>query len=157
MYRDEQRRVDTSRLYVRNAVHNYKLKEAARGEDWSELKEETGKLGRLLKQYEPPLVFTFGAVAFEFARRSLSECEERAYKYWSTKLLGEQFRRRVNGFTLGRPNVIPLLHSSIARGKFLVSHHYFTCVEDGNYFDYVADKVSPLLLNHKDCLDIWVS
>ena len=157
VFRTDRRRVDTSRLFVRNAVQNRTCKQAATTKDWSKLKHETRDLHQLLKQYKPPLVFSFGAFAFEFVNRSLCKVEERAYTYWNTKRLGEQFRRSVDGFVLDRINVLPLLHVSIARGKFLESHQYFTCDEDGNYFDYVANEVSTLLLDHKDDLHVWVN
>ena len=142
VFRSDRRRVDTSRLYVRNAVQNHKCKEATNDKDWSKLKEETRELRGLLEQYKPTFVFTFGSFAFEFANRSLSRGEKKAYAHWNTKRLGEQFRRSVADFALDRINVLPLLHASIAWGKFLESHQYFTCDKDGNYFDYVADKVS---------------
>ena len=157
VYRDGRRRFDTSRLYVRNAIHDYRCKEAARRKDWSRLSDETGELGRLLDKYEPSLVFTFGAFVFEFVRRSRGCDEERAYSYWSTKRLGKQFRHSLEHFDPDKVNVIPLLHASIARGKFLVSHKYFTCNKDRIYFDDLADKVSALLMNRMKERDIWVS
>ena len=157
VFQCERLRVDTSRLYVRNAVDCYKLKEEGRKINWKSLNNEAEKLGELLECHEPPLVFTFGAFAFEFARRSLGEDKGRAYSYWSAKQLGKQFRDRTSNFSIDCINLIPLLHVSIARGKFMVAHHHFTCDEDGNYFDYVASKISNVLLCHKDALCIWVS
>ena len=157
VYRQEKRRVDTSRLYVRNAVHNWESKVGPYDKNWSQLKEATEELGGLLGKHKPKLVFTFGAFAFEFANRSLGKNEKRAYRYWTTERLGKQFRLSVAKFPSCEIDVVPLLHTSISRGKYLVSHKHFTCAEDGNYFDYVADKVSALLLNHKDDLDIWIS
>ena len=157
VFRADRRRVDTSRLYLRNAVQNHKCKEATNSKEWSKLEKEIKEFRALLKQYNPTLVFTFGSFAFEFANRSLSIDEKKAYTYWSTKRLGEQFRRSVDKFSLNQMNVLPLLHVSIARGKFLESHEYLTCEKDGNCFDYVADKVSHLLLKHKDALHVWVN
>ena len=157
VYRDRRRRFDDSRLYVRNAVPDYTCKEAVRGRNWYGLEDETEAFGKLLNKHAPPIVFTFGAFVFEFVRRSRGCDEERAYSYWSTKRLGEQFRLSLKRFDPDKVNVIPLLHVSIARGKFLVSHKYFTCAEDGNYFDYVADEVSALLMEKMSKRDIWVS
>lgn len=157
VYRDGRRRLDTSRLYVRNAVPDYRCKEVVVGRNWSGLTDETDEFGRLLNKHKPPVVFTFGAFVFEFVRRSRREGPKRAYSYWSTKRLGDEFRRRVECFCPGRINVIPLLHVSIARRHFLKSHHYFTCDKKGNYFDHVADKVSALLTNCMSERDIWVS
>lgn len=157
VYRDRRRRFDTSRLYVRNAVPDYRCKDVVVGRNWNGLKDETDEFGRLLNEHGPPIVFTFGAFVFEFVRRGRGCKEERAYSYWSTKRLGKQFRRSLKHFDPDKVNVIPLLHASIARGRFLVSHRYFTCKEDGNYFDYVADKVSALFMNCMRARDVWVS
>ena len=40
--------------------------------------EEIDELGDLLCEHGPPLVFTFGAFAFEFAKRSLSKGPKRS-------------------------------------------------------------------------------
>lgn len=60
-------------------------------------------------------------------------------------------------FNIQNINVIPLLHTSIAKARFLECHRNFTGIPDGNYFDYAACKISELFLEHKAELDIWVS
>ena len=85
VFRAERLRVDTDRLYVRNAIHDSRSKVSDRCRDWSVLREEIGELRGLMELYRPPLVFTFGAFAFEFISRSLGRSEERAYSWWSTK------------------------------------------------------------------------
>ncbi len=157
VFRAERLRVDTDRLYVRNAIQDREHKDTVRGRVWSPLNRDIEELRGLLEQYQPPLVFTFGAFACEFTRRSLGCSEERAYSWWSTKRLGEEFRHSVDEFCPDRINLVPLLHVSISRGRFLESHRYFTCDENGNYFDYVAEKVSALLLRYEDDLDVWVT
>ena len=147
-------RLNTSRMYVRNAVED--AKDKAKGKDWSNLEKEAGELGALLDEYNPLLVFTFGAFAFEFVNRSRCGKENRAVTYWSAKRLGKQFQHNLNEFALGDVNVLPLLHVSIARGKFLECHRDFSG-NGGNYFNYVATKIASLLLKHKDSLNIWVS
>ena len=150
-------RVDTRRIYVRNAVSNYEKKRDVKSEGWSKLQLETTEFKKLLDTYKPPLVFTFGAFSFEFANRSLERNEREAHTNWNTIQLGNEFRRAVRAFSPSDVNVIPLLHASIARGKFLESHHYFTGDVDGNYFDYVAQEISELLLKHGDSLSAWIN
>lgn len=151
------RRVDTSQIYVRNAVEHASDKPAARAIEWQPKPlKETRNFAKLLTLYTPKLVFTFGAFAFEFARRSLEKNSKRRFQDWTTKRLGQEFRQRVEGFDPEKINLFPLLHASIARGKFLQSHDYFTDVKGGNYFDYVARKISLLLLEHQQALPIWV-
>ncbi|MDE2843243.1 MAG: hypothetical protein OXN21_07670, partial [Chloroflexota bacterium] len=106
--------------------------------------------------YTPTLVFTFGAFAFEFARRSLEREPGRSFGYWTTARLGEEFRQAVEEFNPRALNVFPLLHVTIARGHFLKSHENFTREPDGNYFDFVAREIGTLLLECKDALEIWL-
>ena len=151
-------RVDGARIHIRNAVLDRSQKDKARGRNWGELNNETEELGRLLNGYRPRLVFTFGAFSFEFTKRSLKRGEDRAYSYWSTERLGKEFVRAVDDYSTSGINLLPLLHASIARGKFLVSHQNFTRDPDGNYFDYVAEEVTGLLLRHKDDLpELWIT
>ncbi len=153
----DRRRVDDSNLYVRNAIHNPTHKPPGSSVEWgSTLSAETESFGKLLGKYEPMLVFTFGAFAFEFARRSLKREPGRSFGYWTTRRLGEKFRQSVEEFNPEGLNVFPLLHVTIARGKFLKSHENFTESTDGNYFDLVAGEIGKLLLGNKDKLNIWL-
>ncbi len=156
VFRDAYLRVDTSRLYVRNALANAEDKPEGKAEDWGDLHRETREFGDLLKAHRPALVFPFGAFAFEFANRSLARDTEKAYGHWGAKGLGEEFRRRVCDFSPDCINILPLLHISISQGRFLESHEYFTAEEEeDNYFYYVGDGIAKLLLQHRDVLQIW--
>ena len=157
-FRRDRLRLDTCRIHVRNAVLDRSHKAMAKGRDWSGLDRQIEELGRLLNKYRPRLVLTFGAFSYEFTKRSLKRGEDRAYSHWDTKRLGEEFRSGVETYSASDITLLPLLHASIARGKFLVSHRYFTQDHGGNYFDYVAEAVAGLLLCHRDDLSqLWVS
>jgi len=76
----------------------------------------------------------------------------------SAKLLGVQFRNRIENFQDDRVNVIPLLHVSIAL-KFLGSHRDFVGTYGNtppNYFDYVGAKLADLLLTKLSDKPIWI-
>ncbi len=153
----DRRRVNTAQLYVRNAVQSTRDKPLGKDIIWQpKLRKETCDLGNDLTSYTPKVVFAFGAFAFEFTRLSLKKNQERKFKYWTTKELGQEFTRRVEAFDPDKINIFPLLHVSIARGKFLKSHDYFTDGNGGNYFDYAAKEIAFLLLKHKDKLPIWI-
>ena len=125
--------------------------------DWGpKLLGERDNFGKLLGTCRPALVLTFGAFAFEFARRSLGKEPTRRFSYWTTKRLGAEFSQAVTGFDPLELNVFPLLHVSIAGGRFLESHEYFTGNPNGNYFDFVAREIGILLLEYKDTLGVWV-
>lgn len=157
MFLCDRRRVDDSRLYVRNAVHDPDDRPLYNAMEWgSELLKETRDFSRLLGTYAPPMVFTFGAFAFEFARRSLAREPRKRRRDWTTRELGMEFARSVKGFDPRKVNVFPLLHVSIARGHFLKSHENFTGESSGNCFDFVAKEIAFLLLKHKNTLNVWV-
>ncbi|MYC28725.1 MAG: hypothetical protein F4X65_01350 [Chloroflexi bacterium] len=153
------KRINTSRLYVRNAVEDANEKPEYGVKNWDpRLNERTRKLRKHIEEYKPKIVFSLGAFAFEFARRALTseEGEYQGSRYWSAEKLGEQFRQRTKGFCVGETNLLPLLHVSIARGKFLEAHRSFTQCDKGNYFEYVAKEISKVLLcNENDFSTIW--
>ena len=153
----DRRRVDDSQLYIRNAVHHPEDKPPRSAMEWGlKLLEETDEFGRLCDTYAPPLVFTFGAFAFESARRGLVREPKRNILYWTTKRLGAEFGLSVEKFNPLEVNVFTLSHVSIARGHFLKSHENFTGGGNGNYCDLAGRAIGTLLLKHKDTLNVWV-
>lgn len=149
-------RIDTADLYIRNAVHNAADKPPYRRPNWSSrLAAETCELSGLVALHRPRLLLTFGAFACEFARRSLDRDTPRAISDWTTKALGNEFRRGVEDFDPTRIGHLPLLHASIARGRFLESHRDFTGQSHANYFDYAAREIAALLLAHRGAFTIW--
>ena len=147
LYRQGKLRLDTSRPYIRNA-------KLSLNED-TQLSQE--RLRKLLDKYRPNLVLTFGANAFMTALSASGETAQKDYK--TTKLLGEQFRSRIEKYDEHRVNIIPLLHVSIARGRFLEGHRDFVGAYWGlppNYFDYVGTKLADLLLAKFSDKQIWI-
>jgi hypothetical protein len=98
----------------------------------------------------------FGAFSFEFARRALGQQPQRVYNYWGARTLGAEFRRRLEDFKVDQVNALPLLHTSISRGRFVESHQYFSGQTDGNYFEYVGQALADRLLEHSADLPIWI-
>lgn len=149
LYVNMRKRLRTERIYIRNAVHYASEKPPSNGLQWPpSVESETRKMRHLLEAHRPRLVFSFGAFAFEFARRSRHELPHRACRHWTTEKLGQEFRRRISYFAPDEYNLIPLLHVSIARGRFLSSHRNFTGKADGNYFDCVAEQITNCLCKH---------
>ena len=157
MFLADRRMVDTSRLSLRNAVQDAGDKPLPNAKDWNpELANAASEFGELVGTYAPSFIFTFGAFAFEFARRGLSRQQDRAFQYWTTRI-GQEFQGSISTFDPQGVNVFPLLHISISKGHFMESHEYFTGEEGGNYFENVSGEIASLLLDHKDILDIWVA
>ena len=47
-------------------------------------------------------------------------------------------------------------HRSIAGGKFIQSHNYFCGKNGGNYFEFVGNHISDLLIRYCDQLPVWI-
>lgn len=153
LYRQRKLRLDTSRLYIRNAMHQ--PLSAPKINDRACLSQEA--LKEVLDKYKPSIVLTFGVSAFMISLLASGETPSVFAK--SAKLLGEQFRSRIEKFHDDKVNIIPLLHASIARGKFLEAHRDFVGTygeAPPNYFDYVGTKLADLLLAKLSDKPIWI-
>jgi hypothetical protein len=133
----------TDELFIRNAVGDSSDKS-----QMEPLAHEITEYGRLLSEHKPVLVLCFGEFAFEFARRARQEEGQAEFRSWSVKQLAEEFSNRICNFQVEEVNVLPLLHASIARGKFLHCHKEFSGGQ-GNYFDYVGGKIANVLIEYR--------
>ncbi|MGH7597218.1 MAG: hypothetical protein ACREOI_12755 [bacterium] len=157
MFRECRQRVDMSNLYIRNAIENAGHKPVGNSPLWrEEIEQEIKRFGKQTREYHPPLLLCFGAFAFEFARRALDEEPKRNHRYWDTEKLGQEFRQRIERFEINAINALPLLHRSIAGGKFIESHNYFCGQEGANYFETVGNRIADILIRHRDKLQIWI-
>lgn len=155
-FRDVRRRIDTSKLFIRNAIGDPGEKPKANVAIWSETVQwEIDELSRILSLYRPRLVLSFGAFSFEFVKRAVGG-EACKFNNWTTARLGEVFANRVRDWDCEKINHLPLLHRSIAAGAFLQSHDYFVGRKRANYFEYVGEKIAAVLLSDKNKLDIWI-
>lgn len=154
LYRQSRLRLDTSRLYIRNATDRPYATYTIRAQ--MQLSQKT--LQELIDKYKPKIILTFGVSAF---MTTLWASGERPQKFFrTTKLLGEQFRSRIKSYSDYKVNVIPLLHTSIARGEFLESHRDFVGtagITHQNYFDYAGEKLADLLLAKFSDKPIWIA
>ncbi|MBM4461457.1 MAG: hypothetical protein FJ011_27490 [Chloroflexi bacterium] len=156
IFRACRRRVDTSMIYIRNAVEDPDNKPRDNIVAWPDLVYLVEEFGELLQEYRPGLLLCFGAFSFEFARRSLKLKPERAFRDWGARTLGEQFRSSIGEFEPTRVNVLPLLHTSISRGRFKESHDYFSGQEGGNYFEFAGNAIAGKLMQYQSALRIWI-
>jgi hypothetical protein len=155
VYRKMGWRMDEEGLYVRNAVSAVVKKPKGGGAVWGpETASEMAKLDGLVKEHQPLLLVTFGAFAFEFVRRCLGEAG-RQFCEWTTKEMGEEMRQRIRRFSPDRSNILPALHATIARGRFLESHRDYCAGHHENYFHYVGRELSQVLIEHADHFGIF--
>jgi len=156
-FRAEKIRVDTSALYIQNAIEEPQGKPKPNAIDWHEnINNKNEELRDLLLMKKPVIVLCFGAFSYEFCRRT-QKLKSRKFNDWTTKTLGIEFRNSVKNFSHDSINIFPLLHISIARGRFIESHSYFCDKSGSNYFDYVGSSLGKLILEQKDRLKIWIN
>lgn len=157
VYRKLRERLDTKDIYIRNAIGDTAIKPKNNQKEWNENVEyELNSLKSLINENKPIFIFSFGSFAYEFGRRAIGDMPCRTFGYWDTYNLGDEFRTRINGFSIDNTNLLPLLHRSIAGGKFLQSHDYFCRSTGANYFDYVGKEVADIIIKNRDSLRIWI-
>lgn len=151
-------RFETRTLYIRNAVEDPKDRPSVNIIQWpSKVEQEIVALQNDLVEFHPKLVFSFGRFAFEFSRRAFEETPHRKSGFWNTESLGDEYRQRLNAFTPNTLNLIPLLHTSISRGRFISSHQQFCRHgDDANYFDYIGIQIAHKIYEYERQLDIWI-
>ena len=142
-FKYDRSRINSEIIFIRNAVDDQKYKPKSNEKNWDNinLEKNISEYMDLIKKYNPILILTFGAFAFEFGRRCFYETPKYPFSHWGAKNLGNEFKTRINEFSIKKSNLIPLLHRSIAGGKFIESHKYFCNKEEANYFKYVAEKL----------------
>lgn len=155
-------RMDTHRLFIRNAVDDSKYKPERNLNNWEEKKElieNIEEYKNLINTYHPKIILSFGAFSFEFCRRCLGEKPKYQYNHWDTKSLGVEFYNRVNSENIeSQVKLLPLLHRSISGGKFLESHKNFCQSDDSNdqkypnYFEYVAKALFNQIKDLKEIM-----
>jgi len=154
LFKYNRSRMDTHRLFIRNAVDDPNLKPNPNVKDWNEITgliENINEYKKLIYQYRPKLILSFGAFSYEFGRRCLHEDPPYEYNHWGAKNLGVEYRNKLN--IDDNVKLLPLLHRSIAGGKFIESHEYFCASTDSNYFEYVSNA---LFKEIKDCKEIMI-
>lgn len=156
LYLKNKLRMNTNKIYIRNAIENHELKPKPNIKDWTEeITKEILLYKKDIQNYRPKIIFSFGSFSFEFLRRCLEKSTLEKYGLWNTKELGKQFRTRTSNFDVNGINIIPLLHRSISGGRFLQSHKLFCDKENANYFKETGDILSKILLKYKERLVIW--
>ena len=88
--------------------------------------QEITQYRRILCYHKPVLVLCFGQFAFAFARWANQEEGQGEFRSWSVKELAREFANGISNFQAEQVNVLPPLHASIARGRFLHCHEEFS-------------------------------
>ena len=118
-------------FFIKNAALDAGQKPQSNSKNWEDnkpLMERLEATKKDLAAYNPKLVITFGACAYEFMRRCYIQDKNKWHhsKYWGARTMGADFRAGIKESKI----LLPLLHVSISQGKWPQSHEQYT--------DYVA-------------------
>ncbi|MDP4127209.1 MAG: hypothetical protein Q8912_09725 [Bacillota bacterium] len=151
LFRDLHTRIDTSNIYIRNAVSDSEF--VTNTVNWwgAELSSEIALFREIVMEYQPKILISFGAFPFEFVRRTYEIKPEKGPKYWGTTNLGDEFSKSIESFDINRTNRIPLLRRVTESEKFIQDDGNFE-----NYYHYVGTKIAERIIENKDSLDIWI-
>jgi hypothetical protein len=151
VYKQKSKMIDDGKFYIRNAIGNADMRPKPDDCFWNNstigvtksnyLTSQMNDVKYLINKYEPKMIITFGAFAFEFIRRC-NGLTNYPFRKWRAKELKNEFINSINNKEI----IIPLLHRSISMGFFLSSHKQFShdSIEanpNGNYFEYVSEKL----------------
>jgi hypothetical protein len=157
VYRELHTRIDTTNIYTRNAVGDSRIVPNTLNWWGTEVAAEIESMREIVLEYQPKLLITFGAFPFEFVRRVYEIKPEKGPKAWGTSNLGDEFGRAMENFDISKTNRIPLLRRVIESGKFIEDDTPISKKDVENYFHFVGIKIAEKIIEHKDCLDIWIN
>lgn len=157
LYQNWTIRLNTDDFYIRNAFGNPETRPTFSSIIWEKPQHKNViELQEIIKANSPRIIITFGSLAFETARRALNE-EPYKMSHWNVQKLGDEFRKRTSGWNNELANIYPLLHVSIARGKFLSAHRNFMPRKSdySNYFQYVGESLAEIFRNKLSESKYW--
>lgn len=151
LYRELHTRIDTTNIYIRNAVSDSGI--VPNTVNWwgSEVATEIAQFREIISEYPPKILISFGSFPFEFVRRVYKLKPEKGPKYWCTSMLGDEFEKAIETFDINNTNRIPLLRRVGDSDKFIDDHNYYK-----NYYHYVGTKIAEKLIENKDNFNIWI-
>jgi hypothetical protein len=158
-YKDK-RELEDKQFYIRNAIENANMKPGKYAHSWDDsnfflkkikyIKEQMKNTEELIIEGKPKMVITFGGFSFEFIRRccGIKKEEECQYRNWTVIELRKEFIKSINDEEIKNDKgikIFPLLHKIISE-NYLYCHKNFSHDNlenniNGNYFEYVADKL----------------
>lgn len=146
VYRTIETRIDTTNLYICNAIDD--CGKVPNTLNWwaAEVAKEIELFRESLLKYKPKILISFGAFPFEFVRRVFKLKPEKGPKYWSNTNLKQEFDRAIENFDINYTNRIPLLRQMSSSNG----------IEMSNYFHMIGTNVAEKIIEHKNELDIWI-
>lgn len=159
VYREIRQRIDTTNMYIRNAVSDSKIVPNTLSWWGPEVANEIELFRECVLEFKPTIIITFGAFPFEFLRRVYEIKPEKGPKSWGTSKLKEEFENSIENFDINTTNRIPLLRRVIEGGKFVDNDTNFDENEENNvedYFRYVGTKIAEKIIEHQHRFNLWI-
>ena len=156
LYREIHSRIDTTNIYIRNAVCESRIVPNTLNWWGVEVAKEIEMFREIVLEHKPKILISFGAFPFEFMRRAFEIKPDKGPKSWSASNLGDEFGRAIENFDIYTANRLPLLRRVIESGKFVEDNNNFGRKDGENYFHYVGTKIAEKIIENKDSLNIWI-
>ena len=156
VYREIHTRIDTTNIFIRNAVNDCRIVPNTLNWWGAEVANEIELFRGIVLEHKPKILISFGAFPFEFVRRVYEIKPEKGPKYWGTSNLGDEFGRSIENFDINKTNRIPLLRRVITNDNYIEAHNCFGRKDGKNYYYEVATKIAEKIIENKDSLDIWI-
>lgn len=156
VYREIHKRIDTTNIFIWNVVREIGMVPNTLNWWGAEVDEEIEQFRKLVLEYNPKILITFGAFPYEFVRRVYEIKPKKGPKYWGTCRLKEEFEKSIENLDLTKTNRIPLLRRVVESGKFIEGHNHFCPELVENYFCYVGTKIAEKIIENKDDFNNWV-
>lgn len=156
VYREIQTRIDTTNIYIRSAVSDCGIVPNTLNWWGNEVSAEIKLFREIILEYNPKMLISFGAFAFEFMRRVHEIKPEKGPKYWSAPVLKDEFEISIEKFDINQTNRIPLLRRVIESDKSIETQNYFSRNDSEKYFQHVGTKIAERIIENRDKLNIWI-
>ena len=156
VYRELHTRMDTTDIFIRNAVSDCSIVPNTLNWWGTEIAHEIESFREIVLKHKPRLLISFGAFPFEFMRRVYEIKPEKAPKYWGTANLGEEFKKSIENFNINETNRLPLLRRVIAGDSSKEAQNCFGQKYNENYYSEVGTKIAEKIIANKDSFNIWM-
>jgi len=156
VFREMQTRIDASNIFIRSAVSDGGIVPNTLNWWGKEVAKEIAYYRKIVDEYKPKILISFGAFPYEFARRVFKFKPEKGPKSWSSSIIQDEFEKSMENFDINQTNKIPLLRRVIATDKFIEPQNLLSRTDRETYFHNVGSKIAEKIIQNKDHLDIWI-
>lgn len=156
VYREIHSRIDTTNIYIRSVVSDCGVVPNSLNWWGNEVEAEIKLFRKIIQEYHPKILISFGGFPFEFLRRVFEIKPQKGPKYWSAPIIRDEFEQSIRKFKINQTNVIPLLRRMVPYDKFMETQNHFNRSDAEHYFYYVGTKLSERIIQNKDSLKIWI-